>query len=76
MFSINWLKTMRLASDSNNLLKVRFCKNWDNSRKYAGCPDQIGSKLKIILRHNQKTYRKCKASFGIVRNMATKYVFN
>ena len=41
----------------------------------TGCPDQIGGNFKLILLHNQKTCRKCKASFRIVRNRAIKYVF-
>ena len=43
---------------------------------YTGCPDQIGRNFKITLFHNQKTNRKCKDSFGIVMNMALKYVFS
>ena len=43
-------------------------------KEYTGCPDQIGRNLKISLLHNQKTNRKCKDSFRIVRNGAIKYV--
>ena len=37
---------------------------------FTGCPDKIGRNLKLRLLHNQKTFRKCKDSFGIVRNRA------
>ena len=43
-------------------------------QQYTGCPDQIGHNFKIALLNNQKTCRKCKDSFGIVRNSAIKYV--
>ena len=42
---------------------------------YTGCPDQIVRSVNLILLPNQKTYRKCKDSFKIVRKRATKYVF-
>ena len=42
---------------------------------FTGFPDQIGGNFKLILLHNQKTCRKCKDSFGIVRNWAIEYVF-
>ena len=42
---------------------------------YTGCPDQIGRNLKLTLLHNQKTYRQCKVSFGIVRNRTKTYVY-
>ena len=38
----------------------------------TGCPDQIRRNFKITLLHNQKTCRKCKDSFGIMRNRAIK----
>ena len=41
----------------------------------TGCPDQIGRNLKTTLLQNQKTYRKYKDSFGIVKNRAIIYVF-
>ena len=41
--------------------------------KYTGWTDQICGILKITLLNNQMTCRKCKDSFGIVRNRATKY---
>ena len=31
----------------------------------TGCPDQIGGNFKMILLHNQKTYRKCAENKGI-----------
>ena len=43
---------------------------------YTGCPDQIGGNFKITLLHNQNIHRKCKDSFEIVKNRATKYVFS
>ena len=40
---------------------------------YTGCPDQIVRSVDLILLPNQKTCRKCKDSFGIVRTRATKH---
>ena len=42
--------------------------------RYTGCPDQIVPSVNFFLLPNQKTCRKCKDSFGILSNMATKYV--
>ena len=42
---------------------------------YTGWRDQIVRPVNLILLPNQKTCRKCKDSFGIVSNRATKYVY-
>ena len=41
---------------------------------FTGCPDKIDRNLKLRLLHKQNTCRKCKDSFGIVRNGAINYV--
>ena len=41
----------------------------------TGCPDQICHNFKMTLLHNQKTCRRCKDSFGFVRNRAVKNIF-
>ena len=47
--------------------------NSQHTHTNTGCPDQIGRNFKRTLLHNQKTCRKCKESFGIMRNRAIKY---
>ena len=41
---------------------------------YTGWRDQIVPSVNLILLPNQMTCRKCKDSFGIMSNRATKYV--
>ena len=42
---------------------------------YTGCPDQIVRSVNLILLPNQNTCRKCKDSFKIGRERATKHAF-
>ena len=43
---------------------------------FTGYPDQIGRNFKMVSLHNQKTYRKFKYSFGIVRNRTINIIWS
>ena len=44
--------------------------------RYTGCPDQIVRSVNFILIPNQKTCRKCRDSFEIVKKRATINAFS
>ena len=71
-----WIDSMidrLVANGIDRLMDIQIYKLQINMDIYTGCPDQIGRNLKITLLPNQKSCRKCKVSFGIVRNRAIKY---